>query len=53
MKYFDMYTRLLFDLSFFIDWVLNYLLFLLGYMKCQTGHTMKYQEIQRNTSQKT
>jgi hypothetical protein len=34
MKYFGIFTRLLFDLSFTI------LLFLLGYMKCQTGNTM-------------
>jgi hypothetical protein len=41
-KYFGIFTRPLFGLSFFIDWVLMFLLFLLGYMKCQLGNTRKY-----------
>jgi hypothetical protein len=30
MKYFGIFTGLLFDLSFFIDWVLNYFILLTG-----------------------
>jgi hypothetical protein len=59
MKYFGIFTRFSFDLSFFADWVLTILLFLLGYMKFKQeilwntrkyfANNMKYQEILENS----
>jgi hypothetical protein len=49
MKYFGIFRRLLFDLSFFIDWVLNYFTLFTGMYELSNR---KYYEKPGNTLEK-
>jgi hypothetical protein len=61
MKYFGIFTRLLFDSGFFIDWVLNYFTLITGiyemsnrtYYEKSMKNPRKNHEIQGNTLPKT